>query len=146
MDNTLGNSVASFTSFGLLLLGTLAVMAWVMPALMPCLVPIKLLLRPALLQARVQGGEGLDGISGSPVYSHFGETLTAFHDCAFGHQRRFINENETRISINQRVIIRKSADVTDGSKPVLKRSGTPSRSSWQSSGVARVAPTLRSWA
>ena len=39
MDNTLGNSVASFTSFGLLLLGTLAVMAWVMPALMPAWCP-----------------------------------------------------------------------------------------------------------
>ena len=105
MDNTLGNSVASFTSFGLLLLGTLAVMAWVMPALMPCLVPIGALyfyvqhfFRPGYREAK-----RLDGISGSPVYSHFGETLTGISTIrAFGHQRRFINENETRISINQR--------------------------------------------
>ena len=105
LDNTLGNSVSSFTSFGLLLLGTLAVMAWVMPALMPCLVPIGALyfyvqyfFRPGYREAK-----RLDGISGSPVYSHFGETLTGISTIrAFGHQRRFINENETRISINQR--------------------------------------------
>ena len=100
LDNTLGNSVSSFTSFGLLLLGTLAVMAWVMPALMPCLVPIGALyfyvqyfFRPGYREAK-----RLDGISGSPVYSHFGETLTGISTIrAFGHQRRFINENETRI-------------------------------------------------
>jgi hypothetical protein len=40
LDNTLGQSVSGFVSFGVLLIGTLAVMAWVMPALLPCLVPI----------------------------------------------------------------------------------------------------------
>ena len=105
LDNTLGNSVASFTSFGLLLLGTLAVMAWVMPALVPCLVPIGALyfyvqyfFRPGYREAK-----RLDGISGSPVYAHFGETLTGISTIrAFGHQTRFIDENESRISINQR--------------------------------------------
>ena len=45
----------------------------------------------------------LDGISGSPIFAHFGETLTGISTIrAFGHQRRFIAENESRISINQR--------------------------------------------
>ena len=45
----------------------------------------------------------MDGISGSPIYAHFGETLTGISTIrAFGHQRRFIAENESRISVNQR--------------------------------------------
>jgi hypothetical protein len=79
LDNTLGQSVSSFVSFGVLLIGTLAVMAWVMPALLPCLVPIGALyfivqnfFRPGYREAK-----RLDGISGSPIYAHFGETLTA---------------------------------------------------------------------
>jgi len=40
---------------------------------------------------------------GSPIFAHFGETLTGISTIrAFGHQRRFIAENESRISINQR--------------------------------------------
>ena len=105
LDNTLGQSVSSFVSFFLLLLGTLAVMAWVMPALLPCLIPIGGLyfyvqhfFRPGYREAK-----RLDGISGSPIYAHFGETLTGISTIrAFGHQRRFIHENESRISVNQR--------------------------------------------
>ena len=105
LDNTLGNSVSSFASFFLLLLGTLCVMSWVMPALLPCLVPIGALyyyvqhfFRPGYREAK-----RLDGISGSPIYAHFGETLTGISTIrAFGHQRRFIAENERRISLNQR--------------------------------------------
>jgi ABC-type multidrug transport system fused ATPase/permease subunit len=105
LDNTLANSVSSFVSFGLLLLGTIVVMAWVMPALMPCLIPIGMLyyyvqwfFRPGYREAK-----RLDGISGSPIYAHFGETLNGISTIrAFGHQKRFIQENESRISLNQR--------------------------------------------
>lgn len=105
LDNTLVQSVSSFVSFGLLLLGTIVVMAWVMPVLMPCLVPIGALyyyvqwfFRPGYREAK-----RLDGISGSPIYAHFGETLNGISTIrAFGHQQRFIAENESRISVNQR--------------------------------------------
>ena len=105
LDNTLVQSVSSFVSFFLLLLGTIVVMAWVMPVLMPCLVPIGALyyyvqwfFRPGYREAK-----RLDGISGSPIYAHFGETLNGISTIrAFGHQRRFIAENEFRISVNQR--------------------------------------------
>ena len=105
LDNTLVQSVSSFVSFGLLLLGTIVVMAWVMPVLMPCLVPIGALyyyvqwfFRPGYREAK-----RLDGISGSPIYAHFGETLSGISTIrAFGHQKRFIAENESRISVNQR--------------------------------------------
>ena len=105
LDNTLVQSVSSFVSFGLLLLGTIVVMAWVMPVLMPCLVPIGALyyyvqwfFRPGYREAKRLGG-----ISGSPIYAHFGETLSGISTIrAFGHQKRFIAENESRISVNQR--------------------------------------------
>ena len=67
LDNTLVQSVSSVVSFGLLLLGTIVVMAWVMPVLMPCLVPIGALyyyvqwfFRPGYREAK-----RLDGIRGS---------------------------------------------------------------------------------
>ena len=105
LDNNLGQSVSSFASFFILLIGTLTVMAWVMPILVPCLVPIAIMyyyvqrfFRPGYREAK-----RLDGISGSPIYAHFGETLTGISTIrAFGHQRRFIAENEMRISVNQR--------------------------------------------
>ena len=45
----------------------------------------------------------LDSISGSPIYSHFSETLAGLVTLrAFGHQARFVAENLARVSANQR--------------------------------------------
>jgi len=104
LDNIIGQSVSSVASFSLLLLGTLVVMGWVMPILMPFLIPIfgvyfyiQRYYRPGYREAK-----RLDAISGSPVFAHFGETLGGLSTIrAFGHQQRFITENERRIGINQ---------------------------------------------
>ena len=104
LDNIIGQSVSSVASFSLLLLGTLVVMGWVMPILMPFLIPIfgvyfyiQRYYRPGYREAK-----RLDAISGSPVFAHFGETLGGLSTIrAFGHQKRFITENERRIGINQ---------------------------------------------
>ena len=104
LDNILGQSVSSVMSFSLLLFGTIVVMGWVMPILMPFLIPIfgvyfyiQKYYRPGYREAK-----RLDAISGSPVFAHFGETLGGLSTIrAFGHQRRFITENERRIGTNQ---------------------------------------------
>jgi len=104
LDNILGQSVSSVMSFGLLLFGTIVVMGWIMPILLPFMVPIfavyfyiQMYYRPGYREAK-----RLDAISGSPVFAHFGETLGGLSTIrAFGHQRRFITENEQRIGANQ---------------------------------------------
>ena len=104
LDNILGQSISSVASFGLLLLGTLVVMGWVMPILFPFFIPIfgvyyyvQHYYRPGYREAK-----RLEAITGSPVFAHFGETLGGLSTIrAFGHQRRFITENERRIGINQ---------------------------------------------
>lgn len=104
LDNILGQSVSSVMSFSLLLVGTIVVMGWVMPILMPFLIPIfgiyfyiQKYYRPGYREAK-----RLDAVTGSPVFAHFGETLGGLSTIrAFGHQRRFITENEKRIGINQ---------------------------------------------
>jgi len=104
LDNILGQSVSSVMSFGLLLLGTIVVMGWLMPILLPFLVPIfgvyfytQRYYRPGYREAK-----RLDAVSGSPVFAHFGETLGGLSTIrAFGHQQRFITENEQMVGVNQ---------------------------------------------
>jgi len=104
LDNILGQSVSSVMSFSLLLVGTIVVMGWLMPILLPFLVPIfgvyfytQRYYRPGYREAK-----RLDAVSGSPVFAHFGETLGGLSTIrAFGHQQRFITENEQRIGVNQ---------------------------------------------
>jgi len=104
LDNIIGQTVSSVASFGLLLFGTIVVMGWIMPILLPFLVPIFFVYfyiqryyRPGYREAK-----RLDAVSGSPVFAHFGETLGGLSTIrAFGHQQRFITENESRIGINQ---------------------------------------------
>ena len=105
LDNLLGQSVSSLTSFGLLLLGTMIAMVTIIPILGPFLVPVfacyfyvQYFFRPGYREAK-----RLDGTSGSPIFEHFGETISGISTIrAFGHQARFIHENEKRIAYNQR--------------------------------------------
>ena len=105
LDNLLGQSVSSLTSFGLWLLGTMIAMITIIPILGPFLVPVfacyfyvQYFFRPGYREAK-----RLDGTSGSPIFEHFGETISGISTIrAFGHQARFIHENEKRIAYNQR--------------------------------------------
>ena len=105
LDNLLGQSVSSLSSFGLWLIGTMIAMITIIPILGPFLVPVfacyfyvQYFFRPGYREAK-----RLDGTSGSPIFEHFGETISGISTIrAFGHQERFINENENRISYNQR--------------------------------------------
>ena len=105
LDNLLGQSVSSLTSFGLWLLATMIAMVIIIPILGPFLVPVfacyfyvQYFYRPGYREAK-----RLDGTSGSPIFEHFGETISGISTIrAFGHQERFIQENEKRIAYNQR--------------------------------------------
>lgn len=47
----------------------------------------------------------LDSVTRSPIYSHFGETVSGLSVIrAYGHQERFLKHNETTMDINQKSV------------------------------------------
>uniref|UniRef100_A0A8B9NK98 Canalicular multispecific organic anion transporter 1 n=1 Tax=Accipiter nisus TaxID=211598 RepID=A0A8B9NK98_9AVES len=47
----------------------------------------------------------LDSVTRSPIYSHFGETVSGLSVIrAFGHQERFLQQNESTMDINQKSV------------------------------------------
>lgn len=47
----------------------------------------------------------LDSVTRSPIYSHFGETVSGLSVIrAYGHQVRFLKQNETTMDINQKSV------------------------------------------
>ena len=80
-------------------------MCIVVPVLIPFLIPLGWLYfsYQGFFRASYREIKRIDAVSGSPVISHFGETLSGISTIrAFGHQERFIAENLARVSANQR--------------------------------------------
>lgn len=47
----------------------------------------------------------LDSVTRSPIYSHFGETVSGLSVVrAYGHQERFLKQNEVTMDINQKSV------------------------------------------
>lgn len=47
----------------------------------------------------------LDSVTRSPIYSHFGETVSGLSVIrAYGHQERFLKQNERTMDINQKSV------------------------------------------
>lgn len=47
----------------------------------------------------------LDSVTRSPIYSHFGETVSGLSVIrAYGHQERFLKQNESTMDINQKSV------------------------------------------
>lgn len=47
----------------------------------------------------------LDSVTRSPIYSHFGETVSGLSVIrAYGHQQRFLKQNESTMDINQKSV------------------------------------------
>ncbi|KFV74610.1 Canalicular multispecific organic anion transporter 1, partial [Dryobates pubescens] len=47
----------------------------------------------------------LDSVTRSPIYSHFGETVSGLPVIrAYGHQERFLKRNEATINVNQKIV------------------------------------------
>lgn len=47
----------------------------------------------------------LDSVTRSPIYSHFGETVSGLSVIrAYGHQERFLQQNESTMDINQKSV------------------------------------------
>jgi len=105
LDNSLPASFNSTIEFVTGLLAVIITMCAIVPPLVPFLLPIGWLYLTVQSYFRSSYREikRLDAVSGSPVYAHFSETLSGLSTVrAFGHTRRFVEDNLARVSANQR--------------------------------------------
>jgi ABC-type multidrug transport system fused ATPase/permease subunit len=105
IDNTLPASWNSTTEFITGLISVIITICIIEPPIIPFFLPIFVLYFKAqnFFRASYREIKRLDGTSGSPIYAHFSETLTGLSTIrAFGHQRRFVADNLSRVGANQR--------------------------------------------
>ncbi|XP_018568582.1 multidrug resistance-associated protein 1-like [Anoplophora glabripennis] len=85
-------------------IGTMAVISYTTVLFLIVIVPIALLYYfiQRFYVATSRQLKRLESISRSPIYSHFGETVTGVQAIrAYGQQERFINESEKKVDLNQ---------------------------------------------
>lgn len=105
IDTQLPFTWSSTLEFITSLTATMLTITFVQPAVLPFFIPIGYVYFKA--QGYFRGAyreiKRLEGISGSPIYAHFSETLAGLLTVrAFGHQSRFVEENLARVEANQR--------------------------------------------
>uniref|UniRef100_F6PGX9 Uncharacterized protein n=1 Tax=Ciona intestinalis TaxID=7719 RepID=F6PGX9_CIOIN len=104
MDNLLIRIISMFLSCFFKVLGTLFVICYATPLFTFALFPILLLYygvqRFYVCTSRQL--KRLESISRSPIYSHFGESITGASTIrAYGLQKSFIKQNENLVDVNQ---------------------------------------------
>ncbi|XP_068898239.1 multidrug resistance-associated protein 1 isoform X4 [Tenebrio molitor] len=104
MDNTLpwGMSDGVYCLFEVV--GTLVVISYTTPIFISVIVPIGILYYfiQRFYVATSRQLKRLESVSRSPIYSHFGETITGVQAIrAFREQERFIRESEHKVDVNQ---------------------------------------------
>ncbi|XP_063922502.1 multidrug resistance-associated protein 1 isoform X5 [Zophobas morio] len=87
-----------------IVLGTLVVISYTTPIFISVIVPIGILYYfiQRFYVATSRQLKRLESVSRSPIYSHFGETITGVQAIrAFREQDRFIRESEHKVDVNQ---------------------------------------------
>ncbi|KAJ8967485.1 hypothetical protein NQ314_002799 [Rhamnusium bicolor] len=104
VDNSLPWYVSDGMYCFLEVIGTLAVISFTTPLFIVIIIPIGLLYYfiQRFYVATSRQLKRLESVSRSPIYSHFGETVTGVQAIrAYGQQERFIQESEHRVDVNQ---------------------------------------------
>lgn len=85
-------------------IGTVAVISYTTPLFTVVIIPIGLLYYfiQRFYVATSRQLKRLESVTRSPIYSHFGETVTGVQAIrAYGQQERFISESEHKVDVNQ---------------------------------------------
>nr|XP_012546135.1 multidrug resistance-associated protein 1 isoform X4 [Bombyx mori] len=104
LDNTLPMTLRGWTSCFFSVLGTLFVISVSTPLFLVIVVPVGLIyyVIQRFYVATSRQLKRLESISRSPIYSHFGESITGASTIrAYGVTDRFIEESESRVDHNQ---------------------------------------------
>ncbi|XP_015838720.2 multidrug resistance-associated protein 1 isoform X7 [Tribolium castaneum] len=104
LDNILPMTLRGWITCFFSVLGTLVVISVSTPIFIAVIVPIGILYYfiQRFYVATSRQLKRLESVSRSPIYSHFGETITGVQAIrAFREQDRFIKESEHRVDVNQ---------------------------------------------
>ncbi|NXE33592.1 MRP2 protein, partial [Ptilorrhoa leucosticta] len=107
VDETIPMSFRSWLSCFMGIISTLIVICLATPFFAVVIVPLSVfyyfVLRFYVSTSRQL--RRLDSVTRSPIYSHFGETVSGLSVIrAYGHQERFLKQNETTMDINQKSV------------------------------------------
>nr|AHK05644.1 ATP-binding cassette transporter sub-family C member 1 isoform X5 [Tigriopus japonicus] len=103
-DNTLPNNLRQWLNTFASFLGTIILIITVIPIFAAVIVPVAVIFFfiQSIYVNTSRQLKRLESISRSPIYSHFGETITGASTIrAFGLQKRFIQESNEKVDINQ---------------------------------------------
>ncbi|NWI81359.1 MRP2 protein, partial [Dryoscopus gambensis] len=107
VDETIPMSFRSWLSCLMAIISTLIMICLATPFFAVVIVPLSVfyyfVLRFYVSTSRQL--RRLDSVTRSPIYSHFGETVSGLSVIrAYGHQERFLKQNETTMDINQKSV------------------------------------------
>eukprot|EP00095_Tigriopus_kingsejongensis_P003830 maker-scaffold2698_size13172-snap-gene-0.3 protein:Tk03830 transcript:maker-scaffold2698_size13172-snap-gene-0.3-mRNA-1 annotation:"multidrug resistance-associated protein 1 isoform x4" len=103
-DNTLPNNLRQWLNTFASFLGTIILIITVIPIFASVIVPVAIIFFfiQSIYVNTSRQLKRLESISRSPIYSHFGESITGASTIrAFGLEKQFINESEQKVDINQ---------------------------------------------
>ncbi|NXH26520.1 MRP2 protein, partial [Myiagra hebetior] len=107
VDETIPTSFRSWLSCFMAIIATLIMICLATPFFAVVIIPLSVfyyfVLRFYVSTSRQL--RRLDSVTRSPIYSHFGETVSGLSVIrAYGHQERFLKQNETTMDINQKSV------------------------------------------
>ncbi|NWY95195.1 MRP2 protein, partial [Loxia curvirostra] len=107
VDETIPTSFRSWISCFMGIISTLIVICLATPFFAVIIIPLSIfyyfVLRFYIATSRQL--RRLDSVTRSPIYSHFGETVSGLSVIrAYGHQQRFLKQNEITMDINQKSV------------------------------------------
>ncbi|KAM6415688.1 ATP-binding cassette sub-family C member 2 [Rhynochetos jubatus] len=107
IDETIPMSFRSWLSCFMAIISTLLMISLATPFFALVIIPLSIfyyfVLRFYVSTSRQL--RRLDSVTRSPIYSHFGETVSGLSVIrAYGHQKRFLQQNESTMDINQKSV------------------------------------------
>ncbi|XP_013810458.2 ATP-binding cassette sub-family C member 2 isoform X1 [Apteryx mantelli] len=107
VDETIPMSFRSWLSCSMAIISTLLMISLATPFFALIIIPLGIfyyfVLRFYVSTSRQL--RRLDSVTRSPIYSHFGETVSGLSVIrAYGHQERFLQQNESTVDINQKSV------------------------------------------
>ncbi|NXY69746.1 MRP2 protein, partial [Glareola pratincola] len=107
IDETIPMSFRSWLSCFMAIISTLLMISLATPFFALVIIPLSIfyyfVLRFYVSTSRQL--RRLDSVTRSPIYSHFGETVSGLSVIrAYGHQERFLQQNESTMDINQKTV------------------------------------------
>ncbi|XP_074447165.1 ATP-binding cassette sub-family C member 2 [Larus michahellis] len=107
IDETIPMSFRSWLSCFMGIISTLLMISLATPFFVLVIIPLSIfyyfVLRFYVSTSRQL--RRLDSVTRSPIYSHFGETVSGLSVIrAYGHQERFLQQNESTMDINQKTV------------------------------------------